>query len=188
MADHGGLQGPVHTASGAAFDAAGRYRYLLWRRWDSSLPAVTFVMLNPSTATAETDDPTIRRCSAFARSWGCGGIEVVNLFAFKTSNPDILRSAPDPEGPLNRHMVSEALDRGAAIIVAWGNLGRLEEASGAVRRRMESIYPLLCLGHNRSGAPRHPLYLPRTTTPVPYRPRNGINTPFPSLSPCQTTP
>jgi len=74
---------------GAALDPTGLYRYLLWREWDGNAPRVVFVMLNPSRADANTDDPRLRRCLGFARSWGCGAIEVVNLFAYRASRPDI---------------------------------------------------------------------------------------------------
>ena len=73
--------------SGACFDSTGAYRYRLWREWDVSKPSVTFVMLNPSTAGAKDDDPTIRRCLSFARSWGFGRLEVVNLCAYRATSP-----------------------------------------------------------------------------------------------------
>ncbi|TMF61888.1 MAG: DUF1643 domain-containing protein, partial [Chloroflexi bacterium] len=75
--------GTPAAVRGATFSADRRYRYRLWRRWDGARPVVAFVMLNPSTADARRDDPTIRRCIGFAKSWGFGGVEVVNLFAYR---------------------------------------------------------------------------------------------------------
>src|SRR5712664_2208515 len=85
----------------AGFSCCGLYRYWLRRHWDAELPPVCFVMLNPSTADAERDDPTIRRCCGFSRRWGYGGIVVVNLYAFRTSDPCCLRNAVHPVGPEN---------------------------------------------------------------------------------------
>ena len=75
------------TQSGADFSECGRYRYKLWRTWDDIRPVVMFIMLNPSTADATADDPTIRRCIGFARAWGYGGVRVGNLFAWRTPYP-----------------------------------------------------------------------------------------------------
>ena len=75
------------TQSGADFSECGRYRYKLWRTWDDVRPVVMFIMLNPSTADATADDPTIRRCIGFAHDWGYGGVRVGNLFAWRTPYP-----------------------------------------------------------------------------------------------------
>jgi Protein of unknown function (DUF1643) len=90
-------------SSGAIFDLTNRYRYVLWRTWDRHAPVVTFVMLNPSAADAGNDDPTIRRCVAFARGWGFGGVLVVNLVGCRTAQPVALREASDPSGPDNEY-------------------------------------------------------------------------------------
>ncbi len=71
----------------AKFDPSMNYRYSLAREWNSNAPRIGFVMLNPSTADATSNDPTIRRCINFARFWGYGAIEVVNLFAYRASHP-----------------------------------------------------------------------------------------------------
>ena len=73
------------TWSHAVLDKTGQYRYWLWRLWDADLPHVCFCMLNPSKADAVTDDPTLRRCINFAKSWGYGSLSVVNLFAYQRS-------------------------------------------------------------------------------------------------------
>src|SRR5262249_14212908 len=93
----------------AVISDCGRYRYSLTRRWgDAAEPRALFVMLNPSTADAEQDDPTIRRCIGFAKAWGMGSLEVVNLYALRATDPAALLSAPDPIGPKNDTMITSA--------------------------------------------------------------------------------
>lgn len=148
----------------ALFDATGRYRYRLDRRWGPG-PRVAFVMLNPSTANAARDDPTIRRCVGFARAWGFGSLEVVNLFAFRATEPRELTRAADPVGPENDRHVARACARADLIVVAWGGaaLARAREPLTHLRRK-----PVYCLGRTRAGAPQHPLYLRASTRPVPF--------------------
>ena len=145
----------------ATFDPSGRYRYRLHRRWAAG-PLVAFVMLNPNRADARTDDPTIRRCVSFARRWGFGAVEVVNLFGYRTRDPrDLLRVA-DPIGADNDRHLKEAVGAADLVVCAWG-------ASRAAARRASETRDLFgarevrCLGRTLSGAPRHPLYLRRDT-------------------------
>ncbi|TMC73897.1 MAG: DUF1643 domain-containing protein [Chloroflexi bacterium] len=147
---------------GATFSADRRYRYRLWRRWDRTRPIVAFVMLNPSTADARHDDPTIRRCLGFARRWGYGGIEVVNLFAYRATDPRALRTVRDPVGRANRGHIQSALRRATLVIVAWG-----ARADGSL---LAELAEARCLGLTRAGQPRHPLYLRGDVRPVPFRP------------------
>ena len=150
---------------GATFDPTGAYRYHLWREWDATLPAVTFVMLNPSTADAEQDDPTIRRCIGFARAWGYGRIEVLNLFAYRATSPRELFAAPDPEGPRNGEHLAAAL--GSGVVVAWGNHGR----RAFVGAREMASRDAHCLGVTALGEPRHPLYVRSDSALRSYEPR-----------------
>jgi hypothetical protein len=150
--------------TGAWISADGLYRYRLWRIWDGSIPQMVFVMLNPSTADATTDDPTIRRCIGFAKRENCGGIEVVNLYALRATKPVHLLDHPDPEGPGNCMAWAEALyDRPQPVVVAaWGansDLAGLPE-SKALRGASQTWH---CLGTTKDGAPRHPLYLKGNT-------------------------
>lgn len=153
---------------GATFDDTGSYRYTLWRRWDSSLPRVAFVMLNPSTADRHADDPTIRRCIGFARAWGYGGMVAVNLFAYRTPSPAELARVPEPVGPENDRHLLVARRRCRDVVLAWGVHGTLRDRDRAVlellgrRRRGRD---LLCLGTTMHGHPRHPLYLAGATRP-----------------------
>ncbi len=158
--------------AGARFGGRRRYRYALWRRWDHSRPTCAFVLLNPSTADERDDDPTIRRCVAFARSWGFGGVIVVNLFALRASDPRSLRLARDPVGPANdRALVTHA--RGADLVVlGWGAHGRLRGRADEVRRLLAPVRAKLRrLGSTRSGEPRHPLYIRGAE---PARPLGGV--------------
>ncbi len=159
-------------ASGATFDETGAYRYALWRVWDTDGPSIVFVMLNPSKADAESDDPTIRRCVGFARAWGYGALTVVNLFAFRAACPRTLHQTADPVGPDNDRHLRDALASAPTVVFAWGNHGGLHErdrAIGALLLR-ESKQPsaALCLGTTGVGQPRHPLYVRADTVPYPF--------------------
>lgn len=146
---------------GACFDSTGAYRYRLWREWDAALPSVTFVMLNPSTADAERDDPTIRRCIGFARSWGFGQLEVLNICAYRATDPRRLFAAKDPVGPENASHLRAATENAAMIVAAWGNHGRglnWPLFRGCVHN----------LGLTKLGQPRHPLRILAETQPLAW--------------------
>ena len=146
----------------ADFSPCRRYRFALWRRWAGG-PQVLFVMLNPSTADETGDDPTIRRCIAFARSWGFGGLAVGNLFAFRTPSPAVLRSAPRPVGEDNDDWLSRLRAESERAVAAWGDHGRFLGRAAAVRAALPGLHHL---GLTKRGEPRHPLYLPASTEPV----------------------
>ena len=139
----------------------GVYRYSLIRQWDEFV-RVVFVMLNPSTADAKKDDPTIRRCILFAQKWGYGGIEVVNLFAYRTTNPKELERVPDPIGRDNDFYIRQAVNRCGLVVAAWGAnpiaIHRAMPVVGLIKTEAGEL--LRCLGKTKSGAPRHPLYVP----------------------------
>jgi hypothetical protein len=145
----------------ATFDATRCYRYSLWREWDGNAPKVGFVMLNPSQADDAVDDPTIRRCIGFARSWGYGGMEVVNLFAYRTAHPKTLLEVADPVGPENDRYLETLSQRVNHIVLAWGNWGRLLERDRAVWSLLAQD-TLYCLGLTKLNQPCHPLYLKKT--------------------------
>jgi hypothetical protein len=150
------MDGGVH----GAMVARGAYRYLLTRRWGDGAAAL-FVMLNPSTADDAHDDPTLRRCIGFARRWRLDGVEVVNLYALRATDPRDLFAARAPVGPDNDAAIAAAAARAALIVVAWGAHG--ERDPDRVARVVELLraHRLACLGVNRGGTPRHPLYVPR---------------------------
>lgn len=126
-------------------------------------------MLNPSKADEERNDPTIRRCIGFAREWGFGTLEVVNLFALMSTNPRVLLEAEEPIGSENDGAIRTATQSADLIVLAWGNNGVIHEkratAVTAMVRRSAQPY---CLGLTMKGAPRHPLRLLKTTTPIPF--------------------
>jgi hypothetical protein len=130
-------------------------------------------MLNPSTADAEQDDPTIRRCVGFSRSWGAGALVVVNLFALRSTDPAALLTHPEPVGADNdEHLRDVALDAwrdGGRLVCAWGAHLAAPPRALEVHERVRDMDPL-CLGTTKSGAPRHPLYVKATTVPTPWRP------------------
>lgn len=122
-------------------------------------------MLNPSTADDEHDDPTLRRCLAFARDWGCGSLEVANLFARRSTDPRCLRHHWTSIGPGNDDAIRQAARSSDVVVAAWGARGGLGNRAGAVRDLLPG--PVHCLGVTRNGQPRHPLYLPSATRLVP---------------------
>ncbi len=140
----------------------GNYRYLLKREWDADAPQATFVMLNPSTADAECDDPTIRRCINFSRSWGYGCLEVVNLFAYRATKPQVLFQADDPIGSQNDRYLQQAIRRATLIVVTWGIHGSFLDRDEAVLTLISGKH-LYCLGLTKAGHPRHPLWLKNST-------------------------
>ena len=157
----------------AIFDISQRYRYCLTRCWaDTHEPIhqVTFIMLNPSTANAEKDDPTIRACSQFAQHWGYNQLTVVNLFAYRTPHPSALEKTTDPIGPNNDRYLVEATTSADKVILAWGNSGNLLNRAQTVLSLLHTYkHKLYTLERNHSNQPRHPLYIKRTTVPKLWR-------------------
>jgi hypothetical protein len=153
--------------SGAVFSECGKYRYSLWRNWNAAKPFVVFIGLNPSTAGAVEDDPTIRRCRGYAQAWDFGGMYVVNLFAFRATRPAGMKQAHDSVGPKNDRHLQEVVARAGMVVAIWGNhgahLNRSEEVRGC-------LTGLKCLKLNKSGEPCHPLYLRKNLRPQPLRP------------------
>jgi hypothetical protein len=159
----------------ATLSPCGRYRYDLMRIWDHEKPAALFIMLNPSTADAEKDDPTIRRCVGFARSWGYGWLVVVNLFAWRATNPADLYQPdgtvrPEAIGPDNDETIIEHAQACPLIVAAWGDHGkRSSRAEELADNLVQSGFTLRCLGLNVSGQPKHPLYVKSATDLITYR-------------------
>lgn len=154
----------------AVFDSPARtYRYLLTRIWDPSVAPAVVLMLNPSTADALEDDATIRRCTSFARREGAGGLVVVNLFGFRSTDPRALLHHPDPVGRHNDAFVRQATSMASTVVCAWG-AAAVAEARGreVIRALTARRVPLRCLGTTAAGQPRHPLYLPKNAALEPY--------------------
>lgn len=173
---------------------AARYRYTLTRTLTPLTPRsplgvgrVLFVMLNPSTADATHDDATIRRCTAFARSWGFAELEVVNLFAMRATKPAELAEAidagVDAVGPINDLVISEraisTVETGGTIVLAWGAprpfmARRAEQVSRELAANTRAR--LRVLGWTKHGGPRHPLYVRGETPLVDARPAIALST------------
>jgi hypothetical protein len=151
--------GPTYTDTGATFGGDGTYRYRLWRTWAAG-PTAAFVLLNPSTADAETDDRTVTRCVKYAAGMGFGKLTLVNLFALRSSDPAALDSHPEPVGPENDAHVAAACDAADRVIVGWGNAGG--ERGREVAARLDA--ELYAIGTTRAGHPRHPSRTPYDTT------------------------
>lgn len=142
----------------AAISDCGAYRYELARRWGPGSSAC-FVMLNPSTADGLRDDPTIRKCVGFARMWECDAIRVVNLFAFRATDPGALRAAGYPVGPENDGAIGRALSATTVVVAAWGAHAPADRAA-LVLARLTKHWTVWCLGRTAGGQPRHPLMVP----------------------------
>lgn len=138
------------------------YRYQLLRVWDETLPRVLFVMLNPSTADATKDDPTIRRVISFAKSWGYGGVYVGNLFAFRSTDPKGLKYVKDPIGENNIQHIQAMVGLVDKIIYAWGNNQK------EPKWLSELVTTPYCIDISKKGVPKHPLYLKKDTQPKLY--------------------
>lgn len=150
-------------SKGANLSPCRAYRYLLWRTWNEPSGHVAFIGLNPSTANESLDDPTIRRCIGFARKWGYGGVWMLNLFAFRATDPKEMKAAADPIGLGNNDYLNIQTRRARLVVACWG-------AHGFHLRRGEKVIamldgPIYCLGMTKHGHPRHPLYLSGSTTP-----------------------
>ena len=155
-----------------------RYRYWLRRDFGMFGKPVCFVMLNPSTADAQQDDPTIRRCMGFAKA--CGGSEliVVNLFALRATKPETLWApgTTDPVGPLNDDAIYEAgeycRDNEGLMVAAWGNHGAfMNRGRDVLERLWQEALPIHYLKLTSAKQPSHPLYLKADLKPVPWEPR-----------------
>lgn len=162
----------------ATFSPCGTWRYSLTRDLPPqlldgqgySMTVCTFVMLNPSTADAEQDDPTIRRCIRFARDWGFTRLKVVNLYAYRTPSPHAMweeqARGTDIVGPENDHALSLAFGGSDVIIAAWG--------AGAGADRLAQVadtfsgWQFYALGLTKDGHPRHPLYMRADVQPFVY--------------------
>lgn len=169
----------VEMERGAELSDCGLYRYVLWRRWDKTKPRLIFIMLNPSTADARQDDATIRVCMGRARRMDMGGIRVLNLFAYRATQPADLDRVADPVGPFNDHYIERYLGmrdfgegRAETMIAAWGDGGLRQ---GVRRPRWREVVSLICgemgdelyhIGLTKACQPKHPLRISYDVTPA----------------------
>lgn len=149
----------------AIFSPDRKYRYALQRIWNPSLPVVMFIGLNPSTADEICDDPTVTRCQNYARDWGYGGLYMTNLFAYRSTDPQALFTAPNPVGDETDAYIKKLSHKAGIVVAVWGNHGSHLSRSKAVLTMLEKPHYLKL---NKSGEPAHPLYLARTLRPISF--------------------
>lgn len=143
----------------ATFSECGRYRYLLRIVWDEKLPLCQFIGLNPSTADEMKDDPTVRRCKDFARRWGCGGLLMTNVFAFRATKPTAMMRQASPVGPGNADFILAAASQAQIIVAAWGNDGaHMQQGFATAYMLKQARHRLQCFKKTGLGEPIHPLY------------------------------
>lgn len=160
----------------ATFSPDGRYRYDLTRSTRSltGYGTAVWIMLNPSTADAEHDDPTIRRVLGFSKRLDVADVAVVNLFAYRATSPGDLLSADDPIGPDNDATIERHVRSAYIVVAAWGSWWETQPISRRPSRlNVEQIVAdcgrrLYCVGVTDSGTPRHPLYVPKRQPIVPF--------------------
>lgn len=144
----------------AEYSPCDAYRYALTRVWDDQGPKVAFVMLNPSTATEVQNDPTVERCERRARALGFGAFRVVNIFAYRATDPKVMRAQADPVGAGNDTAILSAAQWADRVICAWGSHGTHMARGATVERLLrDTAQPLYQLGLTKAGLPKHPLYI-----------------------------
>jgi hypothetical protein len=152
--------------TGATFSPDRVYRYTLWRKWDQGGQSLNFVMLNPSTADETANDPTVERCERRARMMGFGGLVVTNLFALRSTYPDVLYGHSDPVGPDNDAAIMDVATRSGMVVCGWGTHGALRARWAFVKCALTAAgVKLRHLGLTKDGQPRHPLYIGYKVTP-----------------------
>jgi len=160
-----GKQKSLFMDGGALFSKCRRYRYVLRRTWSGNPEYCMFIGLNPSTADAEMDDNTIRRCIRYAQAWGYSGMFMVNLFAYRATDPADMMAAEDPVGPENDYHIKRMAAKSKEIIAAWGNHGAYLDRDQAI---LNMGFDLRVLGLTGQDQPVHPLYQPKDALPVHF--------------------
>jgi hypothetical protein len=176
------------VAQQAVFSSCRSYRYVLWREWwQDQLPRpicrdcadydgvcpntgrrcdpASYLMvigLNPSTADEAKNDPTIRRCMGFAHRWGFGALCMTNLFAYRSTDPDVMKRQDEPVGPENDAWIISCAKGAGLVLAAWGKNGAFRDRASQVLKQVGKLY---CLRLNADGSPEHPLYVPSNTLP-----------------------
>jgi len=140
----------------ALFSECKRYRFRLIRRWSDG-KSILFIMLNPSIADENREDPTVRRCIGFAHQWGYGSLEVRNIFSLVSTDPRQLYDSNDPIGPMDILYPGDDFDK---VIVAWGNHGSyMGRGKEVIRYLLDNKIDVYHFGLTKMGEPKHPLYL-----------------------------
>lgn len=175
------IEHDLDSEKGAIIDAEGTHRYVLWRKWGDGSRRVVFCMLNPSTADGMEDDPTIRRCIGYAVREGFDALDVINLYAYRATNPDDLLELckegrhDEMMGASNKLWMLDVMATAELVVVAWG--AWRESVPRRWKPPMLNVpgfardygLPVRCFGTTAKGAPKHPLYLRLDQPLVPYR-------------------
>ena len=156
------------VTSSAVYSECGSYRYSLTRKWGQG-DRLLYVMLNPSVADERQNDPTVERCERRARAMGFDAFRVANIFAWRATQPELLKQAADPVGPENDAVLLDAGSWADRVICAWGvhgnHLGRGKQVEQMLRAHCASLWNL---GLTKDGAPRHPLYVAYARIPMSW--------------------
>jgi hypothetical protein len=158
---------------GAEISDDGLYRYSLTRVWDETGRQLCWIMLNPSTADSERDDPTIRKLIGFSKRWGFGGFAVVNLFGYRATKPTELQKVSDPVGIYNDRAVTLWAE-GRTLVAAWGSNAKIIGTRAGQVGALLAGRSCYALKVTDAGYPWHPLYVPYETMAVPFW-RGGEN-------------
>lgn len=158
------------TPTGAQFSDCRKYRYTLWRRWSDGGRYIAFIGLNPSTADESVNDPTITRCINLAKRDGFDGMVMLNLFAFRATDPKVMKAQPEPIGEHGSQAIIEAVAKCESVVFCWGNHGSF------FLRSVDVVWDIcvinrrqaLCWGKNKSHQPVHPLYQPANAVLIPF--------------------
>lgn len=146
--------------TGATFSSCRTFRYTLWRIWNPNIPPLLCILLNPSTADETNNDPTVERCQRRAITGGFGGIFIGNAFALRSTDPNRLYEVQDPVGPDNNKALESMAKEAGLVVCGWGTHGNLLGRGDSLRKLLSSIpVKLHCLGQNKDGTPKHPLYI-----------------------------
>ena len=152
------------------FSPDRRYRYTLVHRWDELLNpghGIAWIGLNPSTADEHQLDPTLRRIRDFSSAWGYAYFVMLNLFAWRATEPAVMKAVSEPVGPDNDHWIAHWSAGVERVVVAWGEHGVHLGRDRAVLALLDRS-KIFCLGRNASGQPKHPLYVSRQAAPLPF--------------------
>lgn len=160
----------MSTGRSALMSSCGQYRYSLTRNWSDG-PRVGWVLLNPSTADGEKDDPTVRRVIGFTHAWGYGGLVVANLYAYRATKPADLWRAQDPVGPGNDAALARIAAGCDLLVAAWGANARPDRIAQVLA--LPGMGRLHALAVTATGQPRHPLYLRGDLKPQPWEVPNA---------------
>ncbi len=162
-----------YISQNAQFSSCGLYRYNLERTWAKGSGRVLFIGLNPSTANDQIDDPTIRRCVSFSRTWGYQAMEIVNLFAYRATHFTDLKNTKDPIGHCNDKWITAAYQKADIVIACWGNHGSYLQRSNDIKHQFKKLH---CIKLNKTLQPAHPLYQKKDLNPSPMLGAKSLST------------